>query len=117
MIRLLIDEDFNNDVLRGLRRRVPDLDALRVQAVGLAGADDETVLAHAAAEGRVVVTHDVSTLVGLAYRRVLAGDPMPGVIAVPQSTLAKIAIQDLVIIVGCSTVEDWSDRVGYLPLR
>jgi predicted nuclease of predicted toxin-antitoxin system len=74
MIRLLVDEDFNNDILRGLRRRVPDLDAPRVQAIGLAGAGDEAVLAHAAAENRVVLTHDVSTMVGLAYQRVRAGE-------------------------------------------
>jgi predicted nuclease of predicted toxin-antitoxin system len=117
MIRLLVDEDFNNDILRGLRRRVPDLDAPRVQAVGLAGAGDEAVLAHAAAENRVVLTHDVSTMVGFAYQRVRAGEPMPGVIAVAQSVLARVAIEDLVIVVGCSATEDWRDQVGYLPLR
>jgi hypothetical protein len=53
MIRLLVDEDFNNDILRGLLRRVPELDAPRVQAIGLAGAGDEAVLAHAATEQRL----------------------------------------------------------------
>ena len=117
MIRLLVDEDFNNDILRGLRRRVPDLDALRVQAMGLAGAGDEAVLAHAAAENRVVLTHDVSTMVDFAYRRVRAGASMPGVIAVAQSTLPRVAIDDLVVVVECSTAEDWRDQVSYLPLR
>ena len=36
MIRFLVDEDFNNDILRGLRRRLPGVDALRIQALGLA---------------------------------------------------------------------------------
>jgi predicted nuclease of predicted toxin-antitoxin system len=117
MIRLLVDEDFNNDILRGLRRRVPDLDAPRVQAIGLGGAHDRVVLAHAASENRVVVTHDVSTMVDYAYERVRAGDPMPGVIAVAQSTLAREAIEDLVIILRCGTAEDWKDQVSYLPLR
>jgi predicted nuclease of predicted toxin-antitoxin system len=67
MIRLLVDEDFNNDILRGLRRRVPDLDAPRVQGIGLTGAGDEAVLAYAAAENRIVLTHDISTMVGHAY--------------------------------------------------
>jgi len=70
MIRFLVDEDFNNDILRGLRRRLPDVDAPRIQALGLAGVSDEAVLALAASENRVVLTHDVSTLVALAYRRV-----------------------------------------------
>ena len=85
MIRSLVDEDFNNDILRGLRRRLPGVDALRIQALGLAGVSDETVLALAAAENRIVLTHDVSTLVASAYRRVEAAEPMPGVIAVARA--------------------------------
>jgi hypothetical protein len=69
------------------------------------------VLAHAASENRVVLTHDVSTLVASAYRRVEAAEPMPGVIAVAQSTLAGVVIEDPVIIVKCSTDEDWRDQV------
>ena len=42
MIRFLVDEDFNNDILRGLRRRLPDVDAPRIQALGLTGVSDET---------------------------------------------------------------------------
>ena len=30
MLRLAIDEDFNNRIVRGLMRRQPDLDILRV---------------------------------------------------------------------------------------
>jgi hypothetical protein len=35
MIRLAADEDFNNDILRGILRRKPDLDIVRIQDVGL----------------------------------------------------------------------------------
>lgn len=37
MLRLATDEDFNNRIVRGLLRRQPDLDILRVQGAGLAG--------------------------------------------------------------------------------
>jgi len=43
-IKLLIDEDFDNDILRGVLRRRPKLDIVRVQDVGLSGADDPAVL-------------------------------------------------------------------------
>ena len=52
---------------------------------GLSGADDGAVLAWAAAEGRVLLTHDVTTLTVLAYARVLAGLPMPGVFEIGRS--------------------------------
>jgi len=44
MLRLAADENFNNDILHGLLRQKPDLDLVRVQDVGLSGADDATVL-------------------------------------------------------------------------
>jgi hypothetical protein len=117
MIRCLADEDFNHDILRGLVRRVARLDILRVQDIGLRGADDDTVLGAAAAEQRVLLTHDVSTLIGRACRRVAQGQVMPGVIAVLQALSVGMAIDDLVLIVQCSLPDDWRDQVWYLPLR
>lgn len=62
MLALAADENFNNDILRGLRCRRPDLDIMRVQDVGLSGADDASILDWAADEGRVLLTHDVSCI-------------------------------------------------------
>ena len=66
MLRLAADENFNADILRGLLRRVPDLDIVRIQDAGLSGADDAAVLEWAADDGRIVLTHDVTTLIALA---------------------------------------------------
>lgn len=79
MLRLAADENFNNNIVRGLLRRRPDLDIVRIQDVGLSGASDPAVLEWAAREGRVLLTHDVSTLTRYADERVQAGKPMPGV--------------------------------------
>lgn len=117
MTRFLTDEDFNNDILRGLLRRFPHLDVVRVQDAGIGGATDETVLTYAAGEGRVLLTHDVSTLIGTAFERVKTGRPMSGVIAVPQSIPIGAAIEDIALVVECATVEDYKDQVWYLPLR
>jgi hypothetical protein len=69
-VRFLVDEDFNNNLVRGLLRRNPGTDLVRVQDLGLRGAPDEAVLVRAASEGRVVLTHDVATLIACAYERV-----------------------------------------------
>jgi predicted nuclease of predicted toxin-antitoxin system len=58
---LAADENFNNDIMRGLLPRKPDLDIVRVQDVGFSGADDPTILEWIAQEGRMLLTHDVST--------------------------------------------------------
>jgi hypothetical protein len=117
MTGFLADEDFNNDILRGLVRRVAHLDLVRVQDVGLCGAPDDTVLAEASAQNRVVLTHDVSTLIGRAFERVKAGRSMPGIIAVAQSIAIGAAIDDLALVIECSTPDDWRNQVRYLPLR
>jgi predicted nuclease of predicted toxin-antitoxin system len=53
-MRLAADENFNAQIVTGLRRRKPWLDIVRVQDAGLEGADDPTVLDWAAREGQVV---------------------------------------------------------------
>jgi predicted nuclease of predicted toxin-antitoxin system len=75
MLRLAADEKFNADIVRGLLRRIPALDVVRVQDVGLSGADDPAVLEWAAPERRLLLTHDASTLVGVALARVAAQQP------------------------------------------
>lgn len=76
MLLLAADENFNGNIVRGLFRRQPALDLVRLQDVGLSGANDRPVLAWAAQEGRVLLTHDVSTITRYAYDRVQDGDPI-----------------------------------------
>ena len=56
MIRFLADENFNNQIVRGILRQNSDVDIVRIQDVELSGVDDPTVLAWAAQEGRIVLT-------------------------------------------------------------
>lgn len=44
MVRLLADENFNGDIVRGLLLRRPELDLVRVQDVELDGLEDPDVL-------------------------------------------------------------------------
>ena len=116
MIRLLADQDFDERILRGLLLRNTEVDILRLRDIGLSAADDGEVLAYAASSGRVVVTHDVNTLVGLAHRRVRLAEPMAGVIPVPHSLSIGRAIDDLLLMIECTSQEEWESHVEYLPL-
>jgi predicted nuclease of predicted toxin-antitoxin system len=82
MARFLADENFNNQIVRGILRQSPNIDIMRIQDVDLSGADDPTVLAWAAQEGRIVLTHDVATMITFAYERIQAGLSMPGLFEV-----------------------------------
>lgn len=116
MLRLAADENLNNDIVRGLLRRQPDLDIIRVQDIGLSGADDPTVLEWAAQERRVLLTHDVSTITRYAYERVRAGQSMPGVFEVNRAVSIGRAIEDILLIAECSLGDEWEGQVRYLPL-
>jgi predicted nuclease of predicted toxin-antitoxin system len=116
MLSLLADENLDGNIVRGLLRRVAGLDIVRVQEVGLCGADDPAVLAWAAEQGRVLVTHDVETVTRFAYERVEAGLPMPGVIEVVSSASIGQAVKELALIVECFDNADLDAQVLYLPL-
>jgi hypothetical protein len=117
MIRFLSDEDFNRRILRGLRRRLPALDIVRVQDVGLITRPDPEVLEWAAKENRVLLTHDVTTMSKHAFDRVNDGLPMPGVIEISQETPIGEAIEELILIVECSLENEWHNQVIFLPLK
>ena len=79
-------------------RRRPSVDIVQVQDVGLSGEDDPIVLAWAAEEGRVLLTHDVATITGFAYERVKQGLPMPGVFEVSTNTQIGQGIEDILLL-------------------
>ena len=116
MVPLLVDENFNHRILRGLKRRLSTLDALLVQEADIVQYDDPHVLAWAAVHNRVVITHDVNTMPRYAYTRLEAGQPVPGVVIVPKELAIGSAIEDLVILLTCSSPEEFSNRVIHLPL-
>lgn len=116
MLRFLIDEDFDNDILRGVLRRQPELDIVRAQDVGLSGKQDPELLEWAAQQGRVILSHDVSTMTKHSIARVKAGLPMPGVFAVSQSLPIGVAIEEILILAECSVEGEWEGQIRYLPL-
>ena len=116
MVRLLADENFHGDAIDGLLDRRPELDLARVQDVGLSGIDDPAVLAWAAADGRMLLTHDKETVPGFAYARVNAGEPMPGVVVAHGITVGDI-IDEVLILDAASEQEEWADQVVFLPMR
>ncbi len=117
MLRYAADENFNNDILRGLRRRDAALDVVRVQDVELSGAIDPVVLEWAVQENRIVLSHDVSTMVGFAYDRARSGQPMPGLFEIGRRIPLGQAIEDLLLLAQCSRDDEWKGRVLYLPLK
>lgn len=113
MIRLLTDENFDGDILRGLVRRMPGIDVVRVQDVGLAKTPDPAILAWAACEERILLTHDCDTVPGFADERVRGGEPMPGVFLVSDQMPKGQAIDELLLAIECYAADDCKDMVQH----
>ena len=119
MIKLATDEDFNNRILRGLLRRQPQLDIVRVQDVLTRDErdDDRKILEWLALEQRILLTHDVTTMRPYAEARVTAGLPMPGVFEVSQYLPIGQAIGEILLLAECSLEGEWEGQIRFLPLR
>lgn len=113
---LLADENFNHHIVRAVRRQRPGIDLVTAQDARLGAMSDPELLQWAAERGRVVLSHDVQTLVGFAYDRVANGLAMPGVIIVRDAFNVGRVVDDLLIIIECSLQEEIEGHVRYVPL-
>jgi predicted nuclease of predicted toxin-antitoxin system len=114
-IRLQADADLNQMILLAVVRREPAIDFQTATAAGLAGVVDEIVLAQAAREGRVLVTHDHRTM-SRHFATFIARQPSAGLIIAPQSIPIARAVEDLLLIHAATEAEEWANRLVYLPL-
>ena len=118
MLRLASDADVHGEIVRGLRRRLPRIDLVRVQEVFRESTPDSEVLAWAATENRILITNDRNTMLDFAYRRVAAGEPVPGVIATTSKQSIGSAIDDILLIAEYMPEEEIRDQiVVFLPFR
>ena len=117
MLSLLADENFSHRIVRGLRRSLRSLDLVTAQSVGLAGRNDPEVLSWAAANQRVLVTHDVQNIPKFAADRMRMGLPMPGVVVVPERLGIGVAISDLQTVIECAEASELANVILFLPLN
>ena len=114
-MKFLADENLDNNILRGILRRKPNLDIVRVQDVGLFGKDDPTVLAWAAQDERILLTHDVATVTYYAYERTTKNLKMPGIIEITSSASLGKAIEDILLFVECGVDGELDGQILYIP--
>jgi hypothetical protein len=114
--RFLADADLNYAIVNGVLRREPAVDFQSALSAGLRGLQDAEVLARAAVENRVLISHDVGTMPAhfRAFRD--AGRDSSGLFLIPQSLDVGTAIEELLLIWLASEASDWKNRLEWLPL-
>jgi hypothetical protein len=96
----------------------PQLTFVRAQDFPeVAGRDDLVLLRFATAEDRVVVTHDLSTMIPAMRERLRLASRGAPIVFVPDSLPVSAAIEDLLLLDECAEEGDGVSGVIYLPLR
>src|SRR6266446_3995394 len=116
MVRFLADASLHHAIVSGCRRREPALDFLSANDATLEGVPDPTVLALAAEQDRILVSHDFQTMPRHFGEFLGAGGSSPGVFLVKQSSPVGEVIDALVLIWAASDAEEWKDRILEVPL-
>jgi hypothetical protein len=114
--RFLADNDFSDHIVDGLYRIEPSIDILTVREVGMQAIPDPEILEYAAREARIILTHDLNTMVGFAYERIKMRKPMAGLIAIPQRIGPRIPIDQLLMVWLASEAEEMQNDVMYIPM-
>jgi hypothetical protein len=114
-IRFQADADLNQVIVSAVVRRAPAIDFRTAASAGLAGLNDTQVLVLAAIDGRVLVTHDQSTM-PRHFRQFVHSQRSTGVIVVPQHLPVRDAADDLILIWTATNAEEWIDRLAFLPI-
>lgn len=115
MLKILIDQDFDHDILRGLIRRLPKLDYLTAFSAGLSEIEDKELLLWATANGRILFTHDRKTMPIHFVSLFEKGINLAGVFIVPRRLPVGQAINELEIMISCSDNEEWQNILKILP--
>lgn len=117
--RFVADEDFNHDIVLGLRHAEPTLDIVTAPEAGTLHALVPEVLAWAAAHDRILLSHDKRTMPDHFYQflaQLPPGAYSPGVMLVAQDLAIGRAIDAILEVWRLSTHEEWRGILTRLPL-
>jgi predicted nuclease of predicted toxin-antitoxin system len=114
-LRFQADADLSESIVKGVLRRNPAIDFKTAPAAGLRSLSDTAVLAIAANEGRVLVSHDRKTM-PRAFADFLRTKTSPGLILISQRTDVLAAIEWLLLAWAATEEAEWENRIVTLPL-
>ena len=109
------DADLNQIILLAAIRQEPAIDFQTAMTAGLPGVADPEVLARAAKDGRVLVTHDRKTM-PRHFAEFIVRETSPGLLVIPQSLSVAAAVEELILIWSATEAKEWVNRISILPL-
>jgi hypothetical protein len=116
MLPVLLDQNFDYDIVQGLLRRWPELHYVTAHEAGVSDWPDPKLLIWAANQGLLLLTHDLRTMPGHIADVIATGHTISGVVIVPRSMPLLQAIDELELIITCGNKDEWINTYRVLPL-
>lgn len=114
-IQFQADADLNHAIVIATRRREPAISFASAADASLEGVHDSEVLEIAAAQGRILITHDRQTMPEHFRERLAQSKSSPGVLIVSQFAPLGPVVEMIVMIWAASKPEEWQNQIRYLP--
>jgi hypothetical protein len=105
----------NQAIVTGVREREPALNFMTANEANIEGRSDPEVLEFAATQGRILVSHDTSTMPVHFSERMRSGGASPGVLLVRQRASVGQIVDALLLVWSASWDRDWAGQIHYLP--
>ena len=114
-VRFQADANLDARIVRGLKRRQPDIDFRSAEEARLRGLADQEVLGLSAAANRILVTHDRRTMPG-HFEQFITGQESTGVIVIAKDVSIGAAVDELLLVWAATEAEEWRNRLVWIPL-
>jgi hypothetical protein len=114
VIQFQADADLRQAIVTGVIRKEPNLDFRSANEADLEGIKDPEVLALAARDDRVLVTHDRKTM-PTEFGQFITSQTSSGVLIISQNLPISEAIDGIILIWEASTAEEWVNQIMTFP--
>lgn len=116
MIRYLFDEHIPSLIADFLREKEPTAEIVQAN-YRFPGLPDPDLIEWATENDYILVSQDVNTLIGFAYKRIENNIPTAGVFILRQEASYAAWLEDLLAALLLSDSHEWQNLVTYVPFK
>lgn len=119
MRKYLLDENVGENLRQGLRRRYPEMVVWHIgdPTAPPIGVLDPDILMWCEANDFTLVTNNRGSMPDHLREHLAAGHHFPGMLTLNPKVSLGDTIEELALIWGASTSDEYADNITYLPLR
>ena len=116
--RFLVDECVPSSLVRGLRRRVSEVDAIQVGEQGAPpkGTPDHELLIFCEHDSRLLVTSDRATVPSCFWQHLAQGHHTWGILVIGPGASLSHTLDELALVYSESSAKEWIDVLQFLPM-